>query len=137
MSWLLRGFIFAAGLFLVYVTLKSLIMRRLSEWQSLFWLFSGAVVMLIGLFPWVTIFIAQLFGVDYVPSIFFAIAIIIAMYGVFYCFRAIAVLQTRVHELAMQVSMLNQENSLLQVENRRLRIEDVCGVEAVQSGDPA
>ncbi len=113
MSILLRGMIFASGLLLILATLRSLIRRGFSEWQSLFWIFSGAVLMLISLFPSIAYLLADVFGVDYVPSIFFAIAIILAMYGIFYCFKAITTLQNRMQELAMQVAILNQENDAL------------------------
>jgi hypothetical protein len=126
MSILLRGFIFASGLFLILATLRSLIRRGLSEWQSLFWIFCGLVLILISLFPVVAYMIADVFNVAYVPSIFFAIAIILAMYGIFYCFKAITSLQNRVHELAMQVSLLNQENSRPREGDERPRMEEVC-----------
>ena len=121
MSIALRAVIFAAGLFLVFITLRSLIFRGFSEWQCLFWIFSGLVLMFISTFPSVAYWVADVFGVDYVPSIFFAMAIILALYGIFYCFKAITTLQNRVHELAMQVSLLNQENGILQRETRRLQ----------------
>ena len=126
MSILLRGFIFASGLLLILATLRSLVRRGLSEWQSLFWVFCGLVLILISLFPSVAYMIADVFNVAYVPSIFFAIAIILAMYGIFYCFKSITSLQNRVHELAMQVSLLNQENSRMREGDERPRIEEVC-----------
>lgn len=134
MSIALRGVIFAAGLFLVLITLRSLIYRGFSEWQSLFWIFSGLVLMFIGLFPSFTYWIAKLFGVDYVPSIFFAIAIILTLYGIYYCFKAITKLQSRVQELAMQVALLNQENELLQNANKRMS-EQAAAPDA--KGEPA
>ena len=45
MSALLRAFIFVAGLFLILSTLRSLVRRGFSEWQSLFWIFTGLVLM--------------------------------------------------------------------------------------------
>ena len=80
----------------------------------------------ISLFPSIAYLIADVFGVDYVPSIFFAIAIILAMYGIFYCFKAITSLQNRVHELAMQVSILNQENAKLHGRSRPLQLDALC-----------
>lgn len=125
MSIMLRGLIFASGLFMILATLRSLIRRGFSEWQSLFWLFSGLVLMLISLFPSIAYVLADVFGVDYVPSIFFAIAIILAMYGIFYCFKAITTLQNRMQELAMQVAILTQENASLRGGGKPA-IDEIC-----------
>ena len=119
MSVLLRAFIFAAGLLLILITLRSLIRRGFSERQSLFWIFCGIVLMFISAFPTAAYLIADVFGVDYVPSIFFALAIILAMYGIFSNYKAISELQNRVQELAMQVSLLNQENKRLREGGQR------------------
>lgn len=113
MSTLLRAFVSLAGLFLIIMAIRSIVTRHLTEQQSYFWIFSGIGIIIFGLFPQVSAIIAQIFGVDYIPSIIFMIAIVIAIFGIFSCFQAIAILNKRVHELAMQVSLLNRENSLL------------------------
>lgn len=113
MSVLLRLGVIAAGLFLIFTTLKSLVKRDLAENQSLFWLFFGGVMILFGLFPWLSWTAARIFGVDYAPSIIFALALLVLLNGVFRCFRDIAALRKRTSELAMQVSLLNQENNNL------------------------
>ena len=135
MSGLLRLFIFISGLLLILVTLRSLIRRGFTERQGLFWILCGFVLVFISVLPQIAYLIADVFGVDYVPSIFFAIAIIMAMYGIFYCYKAITALQSRVLELAMQVSLLNQENSLLKDAAQRNRIDEVCLQQAAQDGD--
>jgi hypothetical protein len=89
--------------------------------------------MLISLFPSIAYVLADVFGVDYVPSIFFAIAIILAMYGIFYCFKAITTLQNRMQELAMQVAILNQENAALRGGGRPV-IEEICASQPEQKG---
>jgi len=93
--------------------MRSTVIRKFTERQSLFWIFSGVVVMICGLFPSVSGLIATVFDVKYTPSIIFAIAIVMTMYGIFLCFQSIAGLHNQIHELAMQVSLLNYENSVL------------------------
>mgnify|MGYP001470464241 CR=1 FL=1 len=137
MSVLLRVFIFISGLLLILVTLRSLVRRGFTERQGLFWVFCGIVLMFVSLFPQIAYLIADVFGVDYIPSIFFALAIILAMYGIFYCYKAITALQNRVLELAMQVSLLNQENRLLKGNSQHSRMDEVCGQPAAQEGDNA
>ena len=113
MSVLLRIFICLSGLALIYMARKANIVRKMTERQSLFWIMGGLIIILFGLFPQLVYFISDSFSVEYPPSIIFAIAIILAPYGIFSCYRTNAELSARVQELAMQVSLLNEENSHL------------------------
>jgi hypothetical protein len=92
---------------------KASIVRKMTEKQSLFWIMGGAIIILFGMIPRLVYFISELFAVDYPPSIIFAIAIILATYGIFNCYKTNAELTARVQELAMQVSLLNEENNHL------------------------
>jgi len=117
---MLRAVICCAGLAMFFMTMRGLVAAMISERQSIVWIFFGAVMIVVGLFPGLTTWIARVFKVDYIPSIIFMISILLATYGIFYCFKSIAELQKRVQELAMQVSLLNQENSvLLRVQKER------------------
>lgn len=113
MSLLLRITVGLAGALLIFLAVRSVVTRRMSEQQSYFWIFSGLGVISFSLFPQLPAWIARFFGVEYIPSIIFMLAIVIAIYGIFNCFQAIAILNKRVQELAIQVSLLNQENSIL------------------------
>ena len=113
MSVLLRILICFSGLALIYMARKANIVRKMTERQSLFWIMGGLIIILFGLFPQLVYFISDSFSVEYPPSIIFAIAIILATYGIFSCYRTNAELSARVQELAMQVSLLNEENSHL------------------------
>ncbi|WOO36696.1 DUF2304 domain-containing protein [Anaerocolumna sp. AGMB13020] len=113
MSVLLRILICFSGLALIYMARKANIVRKMTERQSLFWIMGGLIIILFGVFPQLVYFISDSFSVEYPPSIIFAIAIILATYGIFSCYRTNAELSARVQELAMQVSLLNEENSHL------------------------
>lgn len=113
MSVLLRSLICVTGIILIFMARKASIVRKMTEKQSLFWIIGGAIIILFGMIPRLVYFISELFAVDYPPSIIFAIAIILATYGIFNCYKTNAELTARVQELAMQVSLLNEENSHL------------------------
>ncbi len=113
MSLLLQLFICASGLILIYMARKASVVRKMTEKQSLFWIMGGIIIIIFGLVPGLVYFISDQFSVQYPPSIIFAIAIILATYGIFNCYKANAELSARVQELAMQVSLLNEENSHL------------------------
>ena len=113
MSVLLRILICIAGMILIYMARKASIVRKLTEKQSLFWISGGIIIILFGLIPQLVYFVSNLFSVEYPPSIIFAISIILSTYGIFNCYKTNAELSARVQELAMQVSLLNEENSHL------------------------
>jgi hypothetical protein len=102
-----------AGIILIYLAQKASVVRKMTEKQSLFWIVGGIIIILFGLLPQLVYFISDLFSVEYPPSIIFALAIILATYGIFNCYQTNAELSARVQELAMQVSLLNEENSRL------------------------
>ena len=113
MSILLRSLVCIAGIILIYLAQKASVVRKMTEKQSLFWIIGGVIIILFGLLPQLVYFISDLFSVEYPPSIIFALAIILATYGIFNCYQTNAELSARVQELAMQVSLLNEENSRL------------------------
>lgn len=131
MSILLRIFIFISGMTLIYIARKASIVRKMTERQSLFWIIGGIIIIMFGLFPQLVFFISDLFSVEYPPSIIFAIAILLATYGIFNCYKTNAELSARVQELAMQVSLLNEENSHVKelLKNRISYTEDKISME--------
>ena len=62
-----------------------------------------------GIVPNLTSVLAGFFGVEYAPSIIFAIAIVAALFGIYNCYRTNADLIRRVNELAIQISSRNSD----------------------------
>ncbi|MBP7174675.1 MAG: DUF2304 domain-containing protein [Thermoclostridium sp.] len=110
MSIGLRILVCLAGITLIYIARKANIVRKMTEKQSLFWIIGGMIIILFGLIPRLVFLLSDLFSVEYPPSIIFAISIMLVFYGIFNCYRTNAELAARVQELAMQVSLLNDEN---------------------------
>jgi len=113
MSVSLRLFVCIAGILLIYIARKANIARKLTEKQSLFWIIGGIIMIIFGLFPKLVKFVSDVFSVEYPPSIIFAISIILVFFGIFNCYITNAELTARVQELAMQISLLNDENRQL------------------------
>jgi hypothetical protein len=111
MSIMLRVFVCISGMALIVMARRASIARKMTEKQSLFWIAGGFIIILFGLLPALVYFISDQFSVEYPPSIIFAIAIILAIFGIFNCYKTNAELSARVQELAMQVSLLNEENN--------------------------
>ncbi|HZK57784.1 MAG TPA: DUF2304 domain-containing protein [Clostridia bacterium] len=111
MSARLQIFVCLSGIILIYMAIKASVDRKMMEKQSLFWIFGGITFIIFGLFPSLVHFISEQFSVEYPPSIIFAISIIIMIFGVFNSHKTNSELSARVQELAMQVSLLNEENA--------------------------
>ena len=114
MSITLQIFVIIAGVVLILLVLRDTTHWKMTEKQSLFWIFSGVVLILTGIFPSLAVIPAIFFGVDYAPSIIFAIAILLLMYGVYRCYVTNAALLRQVTELTEYVSLLQHELSNLQ-----------------------
>ncbi len=111
MSMMLRIFICISGIALIIMARRASTARKMTEKQSLFWITGGLIIILFGVLPQLVYFISDTFSVEYPPSIIFAIANILAIFGIFNCYKTNAEISARVQELAMQVSLLNEENS--------------------------
>lgn len=109
MSAILRLFVCLASVALICTTLRDLVRRKLTEKQCLFWFAIAGVMLLAGIIPNLTILVAGFFGVEYAPSIVFAIAIVAALFGIYNCYRDNADLARRVNELSIQISILNSD----------------------------
>jgi hypothetical protein len=109
MSILLRCFVCLSGIVLLHAVFRKLVNRKLTERQCLFWIMLSFAMILVGIFQKIPIVVADMFGVEYAPSIVFALALLLAINGIYKCFCANAELEQRVNELAVQISLLNQE----------------------------
>lgn len=110
MSIILRLGVGMSGVLLLYVVLRALIRRKLQERQSLIWLFTAVGLIIVGIFPQIIFFIAKIFGVEYAPSMIFAVVLIISIFGLFKCYQTNCDLERRVNEMARQVALLNAES---------------------------
>ena len=90
MTLALQLFGIFSGIALIIFALRSIVKRIITERQSLFWLFLGVIVIIFCSFPSLCSVIAEFFGVVYAPSIIFMVALILAGFGLFYCFQKIA-----------------------------------------------
>jgi len=113
MSVSLRLLVCFAGIIFIYIARRANIARKMTERQSLFWIIGGIIIFIFGLIPELVYFVSDIFSVEYPPSIIFAISIILVFFGIFNCYKTNAELTVRVQELAMQISLLNDENMQL------------------------
>lgn len=129
MSIMLRVAIMLSGVALILMARRASISRKMTERQSLFWIAGGCIIILFGLIPQIVYFISNTFSVEYPPSIIFTIAIVLATYGIFSCYRTNAELHAKVQELAMQISLLNEESAQIR---KDLKEDMIISIEEVR-----
>lgn len=124
MSILVNIFTVVTGLVLILYVIKSMINKKMTESQSILWLLIGVVAIVLGLFPSIITFIADLLGVWYPPTIMFLIAYIGLLFIVLNHTTAISIQSNQISELYMQIALLNTENERLK-EELKLKSQEV------------
>lgn len=115
---IIRIIVVVMGVFFFGITFHSYAKRKLTEIIGLFWGFISLFIVLIAVIPglsaWVTL----------IPEEAFAALVLVfffSMLGVFFLSISVSKLSMKNQELAMQVSLLNQENERILRE-----LENVC-----------
>lgn len=124
MSILVNIFTVVTGLVLILYVIKSMVNKKITESQSVLWLLIGLAAIVLGLFPSVITFIADLLGVWYPPTIMFLIAYIGLLFIVLKHTTAISIQSNQISELYMQIALLNIENERLK-EELKLKSQEV------------
>jgi len=106
-SDILRFGIVILGIFLIIFDLKAYIQKNLTEKFTWMWLFFGLLLILSGILP---VFSDGSTVLNNYASIIVAVIGIVIVWFVFVVTKEIARLRRRNQELAMHVSLLNQEN---------------------------
>ena len=104
------GLVIFSGIILLMIRKKS------NANISLIWLLIAVAIMILGLFPRLIDIAANAFGIDYPPTLIMVVAIAMILWIVFYVSSQLAIAQTKIRELAMQISLLNNEMASLKTE---------------------
>lgn len=100
----------AVGTGLIFIVLRLVMQKKMTEAQSVLWLMAGVVVIVLGIFPNLIKIIAEKLGIYYAPSVLWlAVAIVLFLI----LFRNSTVLSRHgdeIHELSIQVALLKEEN---------------------------
>lgn len=124
MSWIVRiGLLVLGALFIAFVW-RAMVKKKVTEANALVWMAFGIGIFVCGLFPGLVIGVADFLGIAYAPTAFFVLAIVVLMFLVFRNSLRLSELDMQVRELAMHISLLNQENERLLREMTRLTGKD-------------
>lgn len=119
------------GVVLITVVVSKMKSRVISETQSIPWLISALVVMILGFFPKIVNIVADWFGVWYPPTILFVIIIVLVVFIIFNHTSTMTKLINQVSELSMQLTILKDEINELQNKKN----EEILKSETQEGGD--
>ena len=105
----LRFFCMALGLIVFIGVFSSLVKRKLGESDSILWTCISFIVIIAGCFPESINSIAEFFHIQYPPTLLFISSVVLIMFITFRNTTKIAVLNAKVRELTMQLSIINEE----------------------------
>ena len=110
MSLALRTLIFIVAFGVFVIVFTSLIRRKLNESSSILWLVIGFFAMIFGIYPELLSIMGDSLGIEYKPGLLFMIAIAVLLLIVFRNNCHITVLELKVRELTMQLSLMKGES---------------------------
>jgi len=109
MSLIAKVFVFVTGLVFAYYILVLLLKRKISEKNSIVWLFGAVTILLVAANPDWLDWIAARLGITYPPSLLFLVSNLVLLMVVLYQSTQISVLNEKMKQLAQHVSILEQE----------------------------
>lgn len=102
-------FMIIAGIVLIYSTMRLLIKRKMTEINSILWFLIGFVTILAGCCPNIVTFLAKKLYIEYSPAFVFMFAILLLLLIVFENTVVISELTTQVQEMALELSIVEEE----------------------------
>lgn len=111
-----------AGILLLLLSFVSLVKKHLTEGFSLGWALGALFILLMGIVPGLSSWTAM---VSLKNMMLFLALVVFVLGFVFWICRKISQLMMETHELAMQVSLLNQENE--KIMSRLQELTEISG----------
>ena len=100
-------FIIIALLFMVYMIVE-IRKEKLSIKESFWWMMSSLLILILAIFPYSINWIADIFGIEYPPSLLFVICIVFLLFINFRNSKRISEQQMKIIDLAQNVSLLKE-----------------------------
>ena len=122
MSILLKIIAVAVGILFICKIFMTLKEKKLSAAQSLLWLLGGIIVILVGIFPSVLKWAANLLNIWWAPGLLLFVAVVLLIFICFNYAREISVMKMQITELSEQLAILKfdlEEKNILQDDKKR------------------
>ncbi|HTG70672.1 MAG TPA: DUF2304 domain-containing protein [Candidatus Udaeobacter sp.] len=113
MDYNLKWFILLCGITFSGAIIRLLLRKRISSRNSVAWLLSVAVILILSANPGWFDRLAGLLGVSYPPSLLFLFSTLVLLVIVLYQSMQISVLNEKLRQLAQHVALLDKERAIL------------------------
>ncbi len=120
--WVNIGSIVVGVTLIIYI-LMQIVNRKMTESQSVLWLFMGGIAIILGFFPGIINWVAKQLGIWYPPSIFLLFLVIGILFIVLKNTIVTSVQNNQLNELFIQVALLKRDNQELRAELNALKKE--------------
>lgn len=112
------------GLALICIVMMLIVKKYMSESQSVLWMVIGVAAIILGVFPDLIPLIADWLGVWYAPSVLLLFVSIGLLLIVFYNSVVASKHSNELSELALQISLLKEENKELKGKIEEMGVKD-------------
>ena len=100
---------FIFGVMILFGIIALMLKKKSNESVSLLWIGIALIAVIQGLFPGILDRLCILIGIDYPPILVVVVAIMFMLGMTFYLSTELSVSQSKVRELAIHISLLNNE----------------------------
>jgi len=111
------------GLALICIVMMLIVKKYMSESQSVLWMVIGVAAIILGVFPDLIPMIADWLGVWYAPSVLLLFVSIGLLLIVFYNSVVASRHSNELNELALQISLLKEENKELKGKIEEMEVQ--------------
>lgn len=115
----------SVGIAVIVIVFRLMIDKKMSESQSVLWIAIGMAVIILGAFPSLVPMIAEKLGIWYPPAVLLLIVSIGLLLIVFRNSVVASIHTDELHELAIQVALLKDENRELRKQINIIKMEEV------------
>lgn len=123
MSILVNIMTIIVGISLILYVIRLIVRKKMSESQSVLWIGIGAAAIILGIFPGLIQWIADLLGIWYAPSVLLLVAAIGLLLILFHTSTVVSTHASEIHELSIQIALLKDENEALKERIREMECD--------------
>ena len=101
------------GIVIILYVIRLMVKKKMSESQSVLWIGIGVVAVILGVFPGLIPWIADMLGIWYAPSVLLLAATVGLLLILFRNSIVVSMHADEIHELTIQIALLKERNDAL------------------------
>ena len=101
-------FFIIVAIFFMCLVISKVKKKRFFEKESFLWVLGSLVVLILALFPKLIIYLSDVIGIEYPPSLLFLVAIVFVLYLLFRQSEQVSLLKEQVKDLGQRVVLLEK-----------------------------